>query len=45
VLAAKVKKQIVELLDPEQTREFEEQLKRLDRRSRPTRNDRPARTP
>jgi len=45
VLAAKVKKQIVELLDPEQTREFEEHLQRLDRRSRPTRDNRPARTP
>lgn len=45
LLAAKVKKQIVELLDPEQTREFEEHLKRLDRRSRSTRDNRPARTP
>ena len=45
LLAAKVKKQVVELLDPEQTREFEEQLKRLDRRSGRTRDNRPARTP
>jgi hypothetical protein len=44
-LAAKVKKQIVELLDPEQAREFEEHLQRLDRRSRSTRDNRPARTP
>jgi len=45
LLAAKVKKQIVELLDPEQTREFEEHLKRLDRRSRRSHDNRPARTP
>jgi hypothetical protein len=45
LLAAKVKKQVVELLDPEQTREFEEHLQRLDRRSRSAEDNRPTRTP
>ena len=43
-LAAKVRKQIVDLLDAEQTRDFEEHLERLERGAR-GRSRRPAGTP
>ena len=40
-LAAKVKQQIIEILDPDQQREFEENLSRLDRDVRRSREGRP----